>query len=238
MNVLQPYSLIGLLVLPWALAAQEHLDYFCFDGPPRDECAGFVHVEFRGGGVIPDRGRFHLTGEVDPDGRLVSPDSVAWRDIGDWFGGEVAYLVAAGEAWAWGGGIAVEWGEETRRVHARMRLRRWLAGRAYVELLPGIFRQRRSIGFTDVVARNLGFSSELRAGVAGFLFASARYDALSVEPVTVPLSQSRIRFDPGGGSHQLSLGGGIEGRTAVVTAGVAAVLAAIAFGALLGSLPG
>jgi hypothetical protein len=212
------------------LGAQEAGSFFCLRGAPPPDCRGFFRVEIRGGGAIGESPRTQYQGERGPDGAFVATDSLPWYDLGDWIGAEVGYALNVGERWALGATVAVETGNETTRYLLRGRARRWLTPRLYADFLPGVFRQKRDLLYRsgDALVRNTGLSAEARAGLSGFLFASVRYDVLQADPVTLDPGPPRsITYDPGGRAHAFSIGGGLEGRTALVT-GTIALLVAVA----------
>jgi hypothetical protein len=171
--------------------------------------------------------RYHYLGTADASGAFTPTDSVAWFDIGDWIGGEVGYALNLDARWAAGISASVETGNETTRLAVRARARRWLSPRLYAETLAGVVRQRRDLLYRsgDALQDNTGWSAEARIGLAGLLFLSARYDVVSVEPLQVSLgSPGRYRRDPGGTARAFSLGGGLEGRTAIVTSAAALLI--------------
>ena len=167
-----------------------------------------------------ERPRHHYVGRFGADGQFTPNDSIAWYEFGDWIGAEVGYALNVGDRWAVGATVALETGNETTRYLIRARTRRWLTSRVYAELVPGLLRQERDLFFRsgDGLETNLGFSAEARVGLSGILFASLRYDVLKAEPVTAPLGTSGLaRRDPGGTAHAFAVGGGLEGRTAILT---------------------
>lgn len=167
-----------------------------------------------------------LGGVQGPDGQFMPSDSMPWMDFGDWIGVEVGYALNVRPRWAVGGSVALETGNESSRVLVRARFRRWLGTRFYAEVLPGVFVQERDLRYRsgDKLERHKGLSAEVRTGLTDVLFASARFDAFDAGPVTTsPSPSGRVLFHPAGRAHAFSVGGGIEGRTAILST-VAALL--------------
>lgn len=221
--------LAGLFAAP--LAAQDGGGLFCLRGAPLPDCRGFIRVEVRGGGPLSDRARLHFVGTRDGSGAFVASDSIPWMDLGDWIGAEIGYAWNLDERWAVGGGFAIETGNESTRLMARARLRRWLTDRLYAEALPGVFRQERDLLYRsgDGLAEAFGVTAEARAGFAGWAFASARLDVVDAPSLTAPLgTPGRFRYDPGGTAHAFSVGGGLEGPAALVTSAAVGLVWAIA----------
>ena len=139
---------------------------------------------------------------------------------------EVGYAVNVNDRWALGGSVAVDTGNETERILVRARARRWLTPRLYADALSGFFRQERDLLYRsgDHAVENSGLSTELRVGMAGYGFVLARYDLVRAgeELVALPGSQ-HVAYAPGGRAHALSVGGGLEGRTALLAAAATAL---------------
>lgn len=204
--------------------------YLCLKGAPPPACRGFIRVELRGGGPLGDPQRYQYIGAVSPNGDFTPSDSLLWTDLGDWIGAEVGYAVNTSSHWAIGASAAIETGSGSRRFLARARARRWLASRLYAEVLPGVFRQEkeRRGGDGEGLIQATGFSAELRAGLSGLIFASARLDVLDAPALHYRIpGGTRAWYDPGGPVRQLSIGGGLEGRTAIGAVALVLVGAAV-----------
>ena len=148
---------------------------------------------------------------------------------------EVGYALNVGNAWAVGATGAVETGNETTRHMLRARVRHWLTTRVYAEVLPGVFRQRRDVWYRsgDGLATHNGVSVEGRLGLSDILFGSVRYDVLHIDAMRWDLEPFPTTLDPGGTAHALSIGGGIEGRTAIIST-AAALLIGLGFALFVG----
>lgn len=184
--------------------------------------------------------RQHYDGSWTPDGRFVAADTMFRNDIGDWIGAEVGYALHVGRRWAAGATVAVETGNETTRFLVRFPVRRWLIWRLYAEAIPGVFRQEADLVSRsgDALERNVGYSMEARVGWADFLFASARYDLVIADPVSAPVAYppGQVRYDPGGIGGALSLGGGIAGRTGMVTSAVTLLVGGVLLAVFAGPI--
>jgi hypothetical protein len=219
-------ALLLSLAAPFPGQAQRTGSYFCLRGAPPPGCRGFLRLEVRGGGSVSEATRVHYSGKLEPSGEFVPTGSEPWLEVGDWIGVEVGYALNVGDAWAVGATGAVETGNETTRHMLRARIRHWLTTRVYAEVLPGLFRQRRDVWYRsgDGLATHNGVSVEGRLGLSDILFGSVRYDVLHIDAIRWDLEPFPTTFDPGGTAHALSIGGGIEGRTAIISTAAAALI--------------
>lgn len=137
-----------------------------------------------------------------------------------------------------GATVAVETGSEATRFLVRFPVRSWLISRLYAEAIPGVFRQERDLlsRSGDALERNVGFSVETRVGWADVLFALARYDLVIANPVSAPVRYppGQVRYDPGGTGGAFPLGGGLAGRTGIVTSTVTLLVGAVLYAMFAG----